>query len=185
MTRNPENTHYGRCEATSKTTGEQCGRAAIGDHGKCGYHGGKGGAPSGPDNGNWKDGLASNVVRPEDQELLDAIEKLTTAEILRETLEYQTMKLFRALESMESTERQDVLDAIAGLINRVEDPSTDDLAAVAQMLGENNRAMREQIKLIIRNAEKLHKITDGEQVTVEHDTTAELDELKDMADDLF
>lgn len=46
----PENSKYGRCQATAKSSGKQCGRAAIGEHGKCGYHGGKGGAPE--DNGN-------------------------------------------------------------------------------------------------------------------------------------
>lgn len=35
-----ENTKFGQCQATAKSTGEQCGRAAIADHGKCGYHGG-------------------------------------------------------------------------------------------------------------------------------------------------
>lgn len=37
----PEDTRYGRCQATAKSTGEQCGRAAVGQHGKCDVHGGK------------------------------------------------------------------------------------------------------------------------------------------------
>lgn len=36
-----ENTVHGRCQATAKSTGEQCGRAAVGEHGKCDIHGGK------------------------------------------------------------------------------------------------------------------------------------------------
>lgn len=47
----PEDTEYGRCEATAKSTDERCGRAATGDHGKCNYHGGRAGAPEGNDNG--------------------------------------------------------------------------------------------------------------------------------------
>lgn len=45
----PEDTEFGRCQATAKSTGEQCGRAAIGAHGKCDIHGGKstGGAGDG------------------------------------------------------------------------------------------------------------------------------------------
>lgn len=31
---------HGRCEATSRTTGERCKQPATGDHGKCHYHGG-------------------------------------------------------------------------------------------------------------------------------------------------
>ena len=37
----PEDTEYGRCEALARSSGDRCGRAAIGEHGKCGYHGGK------------------------------------------------------------------------------------------------------------------------------------------------
>ena len=47
----PEDTKHGRCQATAKSTGKQCGRAAVGEHGKCGIHGGKSpGAPEGNDN---------------------------------------------------------------------------------------------------------------------------------------
>lgn len=38
---NYEESEYGRCTATAKHSEERCKRAAIGDHGKCGYHGGK------------------------------------------------------------------------------------------------------------------------------------------------
>lgn len=41
---------FGRCEATAKTTGEQCGQPAIGDHGKCYFHGAGGGPPDNNDN---------------------------------------------------------------------------------------------------------------------------------------
>ena len=43
---------YGRCEATSRTTGERCGQPARGPHGKCYYHGGApgAGAPEGNQN---------------------------------------------------------------------------------------------------------------------------------------
>lgn len=32
--------HFGRCTATAKTTGERCRQSAVGEHGKCHYHGG-------------------------------------------------------------------------------------------------------------------------------------------------
>jgi hypothetical protein len=182
----PEDTRYGRCEATAKSTGEQCGRAAIGDHGKCGYHGGKGGAPSGDDNGQWKHGLTSGVVRPQDEPLLEAVEGLSPAEMLQEILEYQVMKLYRALDSLESEHQTDIMDALAGLINSIENPETADLREVAKMLGQNERVIQEQIQLIVRTAEKLNKIRDGETVNVQHGADGDdLEELKNMADDLF
>lgn len=56
----PEDTEYGRCEATAKSTGNQCGRAAVGEHGKCDMHGpnDNGGAPEGNDNAVANDGGA-------------------------------------------------------------------------------------------------------------------------------
>lgn len=32
--------YYGQCTATAKTTGERCRQSAVGEHGKCYYHGG-------------------------------------------------------------------------------------------------------------------------------------------------
>lgn len=48
----PEDTEYGRCDATAKSTGDQCKRAATGEHGKCNVHGGAdgSGAPDGNTN---------------------------------------------------------------------------------------------------------------------------------------
>jgi len=43
---------YGQCEATARSTGERCRQPAIGEHGKCHYHGGApgSGAPEGNQN---------------------------------------------------------------------------------------------------------------------------------------
>ena len=32
--------YYGQCQATAKTTGKRCRQSALGEHGKCYYHGG-------------------------------------------------------------------------------------------------------------------------------------------------
>ena len=41
--------HFGRCNATAKTTGERCRQSATGEHGKCYYHGGAPGSGIGED----------------------------------------------------------------------------------------------------------------------------------------
>lgn len=48
MTADEREFEYGQCEATAKSTGEQCGNPAIGEHGKCRFHGG---ASTGPPKG--------------------------------------------------------------------------------------------------------------------------------------
>jgi hypothetical protein len=96
------------------------------------------------------------------------------------------MKLYRALDSLESEHQTDIMDALAGLINSIENPETADLREVAKMLGQNERVIQEQIQLIVRTAEKLNKIRDGETVNVQHGADGDdLEELKNMADDLF
>jgi len=191
MTRNPEATRYGQCEATSKTTGNRCGRAAIGEHGKCGYHGGKSpGAPTGPDNGNWKHGLFSRHLSDKDRAVMERIQDMATAAKLEATLNYELMKLNRAIEGMESEDRAAFMDVFEEVVAGAAAPDgqidKSQLQSLAQMLGENDRAIREWMDLIRRTAKDLHKITDGETVKHEHGLDAdELEGRADMAEDLF
>jgi len=52
---------YGRCEATAKSTGERCKKAAIGPHGKCDTHGGK--SLKGTDHPNFEHGRTSKYFK--------------------------------------------------------------------------------------------------------------------------
>jgi hypothetical protein len=174
--------------------GDKCGQTAGWgtDHvgvGACKLHGGTGGAPSGPDNGQWKHGLYSDVVREEDHETLQKIEDMTTAAKLESTLNMQVLKLRRAIEGMEDEQRTSFMDAFGALVDgasgRDGNIDKEQLRYLAQMLGQNDRAVREWMDLIRKTAKDLHKITDGEQVTVEHDASGDLSELQDMAEDLF
>lgn len=54
-----EDTKYGRCQATASSTGDQCGRAAVGEHGKCDFHGGK---SSGPKTDGGKETSSKNAI---------------------------------------------------------------------------------------------------------------------------
>jgi hypothetical protein len=159
--------------------------------GACKLHGGASpGGPSGPKNGNWKHGLYSDVVREEDRETFRRIEDMTTAAKLEATLNMQVLKVRRAIEGMESDERADFMavfeEVVAGAAAPDGEIDGSQLRALAQMLGQNDRAIREWMDLLRKTAKDLHKITDGETVTVEHATDPEgLAELKDMAEDLF
>jgi len=154
--------------------------------GRCSNHGGSGGAPAGPRNGNWVDGLNSTALRDEDREMLDAIEDMTTIAKMEETLNLQLVKLYRAVESMEDGRADTFWGAFEELVEKIDHPEETDLRAMAQMLGENDRAIREWMDLIRKTAKDLHKMRDGETVNVEHGVDSEeLGELRDMADDLF
>jgi len=195
MNPNMDYGQHGRCEATAKSTGERCGRPAVGEHGKCDMHGGgrngnEPGPPSGKDNPNFEHGLFSEVIRDEDKDTLKRIEDMSTAAKLESTLNVQVLKLHRAIEGMESEDRAAFMDVFEDVVDAASAPegeiSTDQLRYLAQMLGQNDRAIREWADLIRKTAKDLHKITDGETVTVGHGVDSEeLDDLKDMADDLF
>ena len=156
--------------------------------GACKLHGGL--SPKGEANGNWKHGLYSEVLREEDRETFRRIEDMTTAAKLEATLNMQVLKVRRAIEGMESDERADFMEVFEEVVAGAAAPDGEidgsQLRALAQMLGQNDRAIREWMDLLRRTAKDLHKITDGETVTVEHATDPEgLAELKDMAEDLF
>jgi hypothetical protein len=172
---------------------DDCGqKAGWGtDHvgvGACKLHGGA--TPSGEEHGAYKHGLFSDVVREEDKETLREIEQMRTAAKLESTLNMQVLKLHRAIEGMESEDRASFIDIFEDVVaaSAAPDESLDksQLRYLAKMLGENDAAIREWMDLIRRTAKDLHKITDGESVTVEHGVDDDsLDELAEMAEDLF
>jgi hypothetical protein len=157
--------------------------------GACKLHGGSAGAPSGPDNPNWKHGLFSDVVREEDRDTLKQIEDMTTAAKLESTLNMQVLKLHRAVEGMESEDRASFMDVFEEVVAGASAPDGEidnqQLRYLSKMLGENDAAIREWMDLVRRTAKDLHKVTDGESVTVEHEAGEDLDEIMEMANDLF
>lgn len=181
MTRDPENTKYGRCEATSKTTGKQCGRAAIDERGKCGYHGGK--TP-------LENGIYSDVVRDEDEKVLDALEEISTEQKLEETLNLQLMKLRRAVELTENPdEERDFWGMFQTLVDSAADGGELDASMVRELSGMLQAAPKSQnhlMDLIRKTAKDLHKIRDGEKVKHEHGVDDEgLEEIRKMVDDAY
>ena len=161
------------------------GTDTVGE-GRCSLHGGNGGAPAGPANGNYKNGLNSTVMRPEDEAMLEAIEEMSTAAKLEEMHNLQYVKLYRAVESMESSDRNDFWDAFARLVEKVEIPEETDLKSLAQMLSTNDRQIREYMDLIRKTAKDLHKITDGESLNVEHEVDSDsLEELQNTLESAY
>lgn len=154
--------------------------------GRCSLHAGNAGAPSGPENGNWKHGLFSDVVREEDRATLKSIESMSTQAKLESTLNMQVLKLRRAVEEMEDSSQNEFWRAFADLVEKIERPEDADLRSLAQMLGQNDRAIRQWMDLIRRTAKDLHKITDGEKVNHEVGVDdGDLEELRELASEAY
>lgn len=172
---------HGRCEAQSKQTGERCKQPAKNETGKCHYHGGA--TP-------LKNGIYSDVVRQEDEAVLEALEDISTAQKLEETLNLQLMKLRRAVELTEDPDREaDFWSMFEQLVNSAAETEELDprlVRELSKMLQSPGRTQRELMDLIRKTAKDLHKIRDGEDVNVTHSVDSEeLADLKEQADDLF
>jgi hypothetical protein len=164
MTRNPENTLYGRCEATAKSTRERCGRAAIGEHGKCGIHGGK--SLTGEDAPAFKHGLFSDHLGEEDRETIDILEEYGDAEKLDEIINWRLARLRRAVRALNEDEAQNFWAAFSELAGQVSEPEPEQIKALARMLDSGNRAMQMEIDTVRKLIKDRNKIAEGSNVTV-------------------
>lgn len=172
---------YGRCEAHSKTANRQCKQPAVGPHGKCYYHGGA--TP-------LQNGIYSDVVREEDRAILDALEDISTARKLEQTLNLQLMKLRRAVKLTsnpdEAADFWEMFEALVESAAQAEELDPSLVRELTQMLQAPDRSQRELMDLIRKTAKDLHKITDGETVQVDHGVSGDdLEELNQLANDLF
>lgn len=169
MTQNPEQTEYGRCEATSKSTGERCGRAAIGPHGKCGYHGGK--SKKGTDHPGFKHGLFSDYLSEEDRQAISTLEEFDDAEKLDELINWRLARLRRYLRETMDDEQPSFFqkfDAIVAEARKNGQPglSATQIRELGRLLDNNNRAAQSEIDLVRRLIKTRNKIAEGEDINV-------------------
>lgn len=172
---------HGRCEAHSKTANRRCKQPATDSRGKCHYHGGA--TP-------LKNGIFSDVVREEDQAVLDALEDITTAKKLEESLNLQLMKLRRAVElTGDPEDEQDFWGAFMQLVESAGQGDDLDPALVrelAGMLQTPERAQRDLMDLIRKTAKTLHDITDDTPERVVHSTDPDqLEEIRGLVEDAY
>ena len=161
MTTDPENTEFGRCEATAKSTGQRCGRAAVGPHGKCDVHGGK--SKKGRENGNFRHGLFSDYLSDEDRQAIDALEEYDDGEKLEELINWRLARLRRALRQMSEEEEMSFWDAFNSIVNRTGEIESKEIRELAKMLDRNNRAMQDEIDLVRKLIKDHNKIVEGEK----------------------
>lgn len=151
--------------------------------GACKLHGGRGGRPI-------EHGIYSSVVRAEDQPVLDALEDISTARKLEETLNLQVMKLRRAVALLDDPDREaDFWSAFMTLVEQSGSGGDVDpmvLRELSKMLETPHRAQRDLMDLIRKTAKDLHSITEGEQVSVDHGVDDDdLDELRGLLEDAY
>ncbi|WP_435065877.1 hypothetical protein [Halobaculum sp. EA56] len=142
---------HGRCEATSKSTGERCGRPAVGEHGKCDIHGGK--SKRGEESPTFEHGLFSDHLSEEDRDAVDALAELDNAEKLEELINWRLARLRRYLRQKNDAERESFFDKFDMMVQEGRkngDPglSAKQIKELAKALSINNRAAQEEIDLV-------------------------------------
>lgn len=178
MNPNMDYGQYGRCEATAKSTGDRCGRPAVGEHGKCDIHGGK--SPRGMDHPNTMHGLRREYLDDEDRAIYEEVSATSNAEKIQEEIDWIKTKLLRAVRETEGNEG---VGMARDLLEKVEDGEADAevVGALANLLKVSNGAVDRAIGRLNDLAKTHHKITEGDTVNVEH--SGQIDGERTIGDD--
>jgi len=155
---------YGRCEAIAKSTGERCGRPAVGDHGKCDIHGGK--SPTGEDHPAFEHGLFSDHLGPEDRETVAILKDVDNAQKLEDLINWRLARLRRYLREMDDDDRETFFEKFDMMVREGRKNGELGLSAaqikeLAKTLNQNNRALQEEIDLV-RKLIKAHDKVAGD-----------------------
>ena len=156
---------HGRCEAIAKTTGERCGRPAVGSHGKCDKHGGK--SLKGEDHPGFKHGLFSDYLGAEERRTIEILEEYDDAEKLDELINWRLARLRRAVEALnQGSDGRTFWDAFAEVVEKAGPIEAEDINELAGMLDRGNRAVQGEIEVIRKLIKDRNKIAEGEDVNV-------------------
>jgi len=155
---------YGRCEAIAKSTGERCGRPAIGDHDKCDIHGGK--SLKGAESPTFEHGLFSDYLSEEDRETIDALGEFDDAAKLNELINWRLARLRRAVRALSDEQERSFWDAFAEIVDSAGPIEAEEIRELATMLDRGNRAMQDEIDLVRKLIKDRNKIAEGEDVNV-------------------
>jgi len=180
----PENTQYGRCEATNRQ-GNRCGRAAIGGHGKCGYHGGK--SPT-------VHKMRQDWLSDEDQAIYDAVADTEPHEQIREEMDMVKTKLLRASREAGGNDGEAIAREI---ISQAQSGAVDDdlVGELAGLLSASHDAIDRARARLVQLSKEYRKWTENEEIDlnvsgeVENDLTDEteqaLNRLSENLEDVY
>lgn len=156
---------HGRCEAIAKTTGERCGRAAVGSHGKCDKHGGK--SLKGEDHPGFKHGLFSDYLGEEDRRAIDALDEYDDEAKLEELINWRLARLRRAVRALNDQEDQMTFwDAFGEIVDKTGPVDKDEIRALAEMLDRGNRAVQDEVDLVRKLIKDHNAIAEGTDVNL-------------------
>lgn len=138
--------------------------------GRCWLHGGN--SPRGEDSPQFKHGLFSDYLSEDDREELEAIEAQGNLANLQETINYEFLRLRRAVRNIEDDdENRSFWDAYNEIINRAADTGlgNEEISSLAELLDANYSAFNERIESLRRLIKTYEELTGGRKVNIDGD----------------
>lgn len=135
--------------------------------GRCDRHGGA--TLRGEEHPNFKHGLFADVVREEDRDLLASIDGVDNAEGLQEMINYELLRVRRAIEFLEGEENSGTFfDAFHRILEASKETGIgpDDIGALAKLLDSGQKALIDRMDHIRKMMKTYQELTDGQKINL-------------------
>lgn len=177
----PQDTKHGQCEATAKTTGEQCKRPAEGPHGKCYYHGSAG------SEANTVHSLRKPYLTDEQRRIYDDVSDYEPHELILEEFHMTKTRLLDASRKEGGLAGEDLARTIlADIPDHAVDE--DSIEALANVIDVSQSTLERLVGHLIQLSKEYRKWTESEEIDlnvsgeVEHGVSD--DDIRDVIGDL-
>lgn len=138
--------------------------------GRCSFHGGA--SPRGEDSPHFEHGLFSDFLSEDDREELERIEEMGNLGNLQETINYEFLRLRRAVRNIEDDDaNRSFWEAYNEVIDRAADTGLgqEEISALAELLDANYSAFNERIESLRRLVKTYEELTEGRKVNIDGD----------------
>jgi len=143
----------------------------VGD-GRCFLHGGN--SPRGEDSPQFKHGLFSDFLSDDDREEMEAIEARGNIENLQEMINYEFMRLRRAVRNIEEdADDRSFWDAYNEIINKASDTGLgeEEIGSLAELLDANYSAFNHRVEELRKLVKTFEELTEGKTVNIDGDVS--------------
>ena len=176
----PQREPGGDCNARRSADGKfkgYCGNPAgkgtehLGD-GRCSHHGGS--SPRGEDSPHFKHGLFSDYLSDDDREELEAIEASGNLANLQSTINYEFLRLRRAVRNLEGEDEDDdksFWDAYNEIIQSASETGLgqEEIASLAELLDASYGAFAKRIESLRKLVKTYEELSEGRKVNIDGD----------------
>lgn len=146
----------------------------VGD-GRCFLHGGN--SPRGSKSPNFKHGLFSDYLSEDDREDMEVIEARGNLANLQSMIDYEFLRLRRAIRNIEGEEENDGFwDAYNRIVSEAADTGldSDKISSLAELFDSSHRALNERIEEIRRLVKTYEELTEGKSINIDADVRSEV-----------